>query len=190
MPTKVDEDFTGRVAHFVEELKAERFVPVEMAGFAEREHGSQLPAADVHIERFCAHVQETVFVAERAKLTEHFDRRSAIREDHVNIPKRFEGVDDFLPTREVEFVGGVAFQGAQDFHLGDSQSVCQHESHLSPVVIEGLANGLMSFIRGQDRAEGEIGSQHIFPFIFVKIVLDEVEHFICSLVCIEYNFAT
>jgi hypothetical protein len=41
---KIEEDFEGSIASIVEELKAERFVLIEMAGLAEREHGGQFLA--------------------------------------------------------------------------------------------------------------------------------------------------
>ena len=59
--------------------------------------------------------------------------------------ERFKGMNDFLPTREIEFVGGVTFQGTQDLHFGNSHSVGKHESHLSPIVMESLADGLVAF---------------------------------------------
>ena len=136
MPAKVEEDFGGSVAPFVEELKTERFVRVEMAGFGERKNRSQLPAPDVHIKRLRAHVEKTVFVGEHAELTTYFDHRGAVGKYHMNSAQRFKGMDDFLPTRKIEFVGGVTFQGAQDFHFGNSRSVRQQESHLSTIVIE------------------------------------------------------
>lgn len=54
----------------------------------------------------------------------------------MNVAQCFEGTDDFLPARSIKLVGKIAFEGAQDLHFGNLQSVSEHERHLRMISVK------------------------------------------------------
>ena len=110
MSTEIEEDFECSSSLSIEELEAQRLMSIEVAGLAEGKHRSQLPASDVHIQRFGANVQEAVRIGELAELTIHFDGRCPIRLDDMHVAKFFERANDFLPARKIKFMSSITIQ--------------------------------------------------------------------------------
>jgi hypothetical protein len=78
LAAEVEKDFERGGPAPIEELEAERLVPIEMAGLAEGKDRIQFPTADVHIKRFGTDVQKAVALREITKLAKGFDGSGSI----------------------------------------------------------------------------------------------------------------
>ena len=118
VPAKCEKNFEGGVSTAIKELKTEGLMPIKMTRLAKWEGLSQFPTADVHIKRFGTGIQKAIRVGEIAKLTKGFDGCGSIWNNKVDIAEWLKCPNDFLPAGEIEFIGDIPFEWANNLHSG------------------------------------------------------------------------